>query len=446
MLEENFLDLILAVYSFVTIFTLIIMYKKRAYPKFWIIASISLGVASVTFMFRHINPDFRMIGNIFYFLTAILLGSSILSEYFQKVISNQNIKSKYYIISIIISSVILVATILLFLQNSLINLIQSSLMTFLIIIICVMMKLYNKEKSITHIFMLFTVNYSFCTLLFSVFQNIGIVGSWELAYIMKIMLYSTLLCTGLSAPIEDRMKKTEKKFLASFNRAEFYKDLFIHDINNMLQVILFAIQVLLVDKKGKYEDKELEYFKLIENQVHRGSNLVKNLQKLSKIKEQEIIFEKIEILEIIRRTIERIKNLNISRKIDIQLESDFNKIYIKANELIREVFENLLNNSIKHNTSPEIEIIIKVGRTFKDGQAYNKIEIIDNAKGIEDLRKNSIFSRAFNSETDQKGLGLGLSLVYKIITIFNGKIWVEDRVKGDYKKGSKFIILIPEIS
>lgn len=41
-------------------------------------------------------------------------------------------------------------------------------------------------------------------------------------------------------------------------------------------------------------------------------------------------------------------------------------------------------------------------------------------------------------------MGLGLSLVKKIINSYNGKIWVEDRFKGDFKKGSNFIFLIPE--
>ena len=41
-------------------------------------------------------------------------------------------------------------------------------------------------------------------------------------------------------------------------------------------------------------------------------------------------------------------------------------------------------------------------------------------------------------------MGVGLSLVKKIIKKYNGKIWVEDKVKGDYTKGSNFIILIPE--
>ena len=41
-------------------------------------------------------------------------------------------------------------------------------------------------------------------------------------------------------------------------------------------------------------------------------------------------------------------------------------------------------------------------------------------------------------------MGLGLSLVKKIIESYHGQIWVEDRFEGDYSKGSNFIVLIPE--
>jgi len=33
----------------------------------------------------------------------------------------------------------------------------------------------------------------------------------------------------------------------------------------------------------------------------------------------------------------------------------------------------------------------------------------------------------------------------KIIDAYKGQIWVEDRVKGDHRKGSNFIVLIPEV-
>ena len=41
-----------------------------------------------------------------------------------------------------------------------------------------------------------------------------------------------------------------------------------------------------------------------------------------------------------------------------------------------------------------------------------------------------------------KVYGALLSLVKKILDGYNGKIWVEDKVKGDYSKGSNFILLI----
>jgi len=44
-----------------------------------------------------------------------------------------------------------------------------------------------------------------------------------------------------------------------------------------------------------------------------------------------------------------------------------------------------------------------------------------------------------------RGMGLGLSLVKKIIESYHGQIWVEDRVKGDSTRGSNFVLLIPEV-
>ena len=41
-------------------------------------------------------------------------------------------------------------------------------------------------------------------------------------------------------------------------------------------------------------------------------------------------------------------------------------------------------------------------------------------------------------------MGIGLSLVKKIVDTYGGKIWVNNRIKGDYKKGSDFILLFRE--
>ena len=70
----------------------------------------------------------------------------------------------------------------------------------------------------------------------------------------------------------------------------------------------------------------------------------------------------------------------------------------------------------------------------------------DDGIGIEDSRKELIFQRAYSRKSIGSGIGLGLSLVKKIIESYKGDIWVEDKVKGDHTQGSKFIILIPQMN
>ena len=72
------------------------------------------------------------------------------------------------------------------------------------------------------------------------------------------------------------------------------------------------------------------------------------------------------------------------------------------------------------------------------------MEFKDNGEGIPDLQKKHIFQHEFKEFVSGKGMGLGLSLVKKIIKSYNGNIRVEDKVKGDYTKGSNFILLIPK--
>ncbi|MBD3215619.1 MAG: hypothetical protein GF311_23615 [Candidatus Lokiarchaeota archaeon] len=445
MLEEIYLDLILAVFSFITVSLFVFMYNKRAYPKLWIATAISLAIGSFIFLFRHIDQDYRIFGNVFYLLTTLFLGFSIIFEYFQKILPDQQIKSKLYLISSILISNFLIIIILGILQVSLINIIQISVMVFLFLIAFIMIRLYKKEKSITHILMLFTVIFSFLTLFFSVLHNYNLELVWELAYIMKVMLYATLLLTATSAPIENRRKNTEKKFWESFSRAEFYKDVFIHDINNMLQIILSAIQILLINNPNQSKERERAYLKMIRNQVYRGSKLIENLRMLSHLEKKEIFLKKLEIVSKLKNVLDQIKAYYKDKKIDVQVETYSTIIYVNVNELILEVFHNLLTNAIEHNDNEEIFISVRFKRAQQNNQNFLRIEIEDNGKGIEDSRKKSIFFRAFKKDNELRGLGLGLSLVNKIVNIFNGKIWVEDRVEGDYSKGSKFIILIPQI-
>ena len=46
--------------------------------------------------------------------------------------------------------------------------------------------------------------------------------------------------------------------------------------------------------------------------------------------------------------------------------------------------------------------------------------------------------------TGIKGFGLGLSIVGAVVEKVGGRIWVEDRIKGDFSKGTVFKIALPK--
>jgi signal transduction histidine kinase len=155
--------------------------------------------------------------------------------------------------------------------------------------------------------------------------------------------------------------------------------------------------------------------------------------------------ESIEALQVLNDAVKFIQGSFSNKDIDIQIDSQIKKVFVQANEYLLDVFENILFNAIKYNDNPTVEILIRIHQpNYKsEGQNYIKMEFIDNGIGIPDDRKEIILKRTSEGKRTVKGMGIGLFTVNKIVKNYKGKIWVEDRIKGDPSKGSNFIILIP---
>jgi PAS domain S-box-containing protein len=244
---------------------------------------------------------------------------------------------------------------------------------------------------------------------------------------------------------ERRLKESEKKYKDAYNRANFYQDLFAHDINNILHIISSSLELISYSlNDSEKSNMIIEAENIINKQVERGAKLVSNVHTLSKLEEEEIHKHPTEICRLMNNAIEFVKKTYNGKIIKITIECEDEHIIINANELMQGVFENIFLNAIKYNENSEIIISIKVSKIEMDNKNYHKIEFIDNGIGVPDDRKRIIFQQGNRELKGTKGMGLGLSLVKKILKSFNGKIWVEDRVKDDFTQGSNFIILLPE--
>jgi PAS domain S-box-containing protein len=245
---------------------------------------------------------------------------------------------------------------------------------------------------------------------------------------------------------EQELKESGKKYREAYNRAELYKDIFAHDINNILQSILSGTQIseLILDNPEKLDNLKINA-RIIKEQVIRGAKLVSNVRKLSQLEEAGRNLEKIEILNVLKNTISFVKKSYKDKNLAIRIDSIIENLFVKANDFLEDVFENLLINAIKHNKNLLVDITVRISREQQNGINYLKMEFLDNGVGVDDIVKEKIFQRGYSKEEIFFGMGLGLSLVRGIIETYNGKIWVEDRVKGDRSKGSNFVLLIPEV-
>jgi signal transduction histidine kinase len=79
-------------------------------------------------------------------------------------------------------------------------------------------------------------------------------------------------------------------------------------------------------------------------------------------------------------------------------------------------------------------------RTFHDAWRNQlRLEVEDTGVGIPEDKVSQIFEPFFSTKSQDKGVGLGLSVVYGIIKEHRGSIYV----KSDVGKGTNFILRFP---
>jgi len=245
---------------------------------------------------------------------------------------------------------------------------------------------------------------------------------------------------------EEKLKKSEERYKDAYNRAELYKNIFYHDINNIFSNIKLSVDL---SKKylGKPErEKDIEaLYDIIEKQFVKGTKLVSNVGKVFALDQSKVSLKSIDALKKLKDAKKFIQNSFLETNIKINIDPYAKKIHILADDLLIDVYDNLLLNAITYNNNTNIEILIKITKMVKNKKNFVKFQFQDNGIGIPQDRKDLIFHKRSVKEKDSKGLGFGLTLVKKIIENYNGEIWVEDKVSGDYSQGSKFIVIIPEV-
>ena len=244
----------------------------------------------------------------------------------------------------------------------------------------------------------------------------------------------------IARDISDR-KQAEEALSDAKSRAELYLDLMGHDINNMHQIALGYLELARdlmphKDDQAEFLDKPIEV-------LQRCAMLIQNVRKLQKLQDSLFQTQDIDVCGLlvdVQREFGSVPHKTITLNLN-----GCEGCHVHANELLHDVFANLVSNAIKHTGNrADIEIILDV---FSDeGDKYCRVRVDDNGPGIPDDFKPKIFNRLLKGDSKVKGMGLGLYLVKSLVDSYGGHVWVENRVAGDHSKGARFVVMLPAIN
>jgi len=243
---------------------------------------------------------------------------------------------------------------------------------------------------------------------------------------------------GISADISER-KLTEEVLKEAKQEAELYLDLMGHDINNMHQIALGYLELSQGLPPGVQQEEMIE--KSIE-MLQRSTQLIQNVGKLQRLNEGLLQMHEVDV-GVLLHAVQREFGAVPGKNVRLNLNSD-GHYYIRANELLYDVFANLVGNAIKH-TGGKADIDISLDVIDDNDDRFCQVRVDDNGPGIPNEFKVRIFNRVLNGSSKTKGMGLGLYLVKSLVDSYDGRVWVEDRVPGDYTKGARFVVMLPTI-
>lgn len=219
--------------------------------------------------------------------------------------------------------------------------------------------------------------------------------------------------------IEVHLQKVEEttKYLENFAAVA------AHDLKAPVRIASSFAKILHRKYKDKFDPKDVEYFRFISDNIGRLGIMIDDLLSLSKLDQDLPPPRLTNINDVLQEVLTRLKARMDDTKAVVQLNSDLP--YVEAhNSLIVQLFQNIIENAMKHRVAARDPKIIIHSRPFEANAAYHLFEIRDNGEGIPHRLQPYVFE-LFNGSNKNDSTGIGLATCKKIVSLYGGKIWVE---------------------
>lgn len=211
-----------------------------------------------------------------------------------------------------------------------------------------------------------------------------------------------------------------------------YAHVVSHDLKSPLRSINALVSWVKEDNEGTLDAVTLDNLDLIETTLEKMEALISDVLNYSSVSKNTIDYEDVPTQEVL---VDIIDLLHIPDHIFITVDQDL-PVLKGVRARVQQLFQNLLSNAIQYCDKEKGLIHV----SCRDVEGFHQFAISDNGIGIARKYHKKIFKIFQSLHTRKESTGIGLSIVKKIVDMYNGDIWLE----SEEGIGTTFYFTIPK--
>lgn len=264
----------------------------------------------------------------------------------------------------------------------------------------------------------------------------------RLVFLIIVILSVTLLSERVERVyklqnLNDKLLKQTKKLEDTNAELESFAYSVSHDLKIPLRSIDGSSRIIFEEYQNQLDKNGINLLNSVRTNTNRMNILLDEVLLLSRAGSQEMNIMDIDTKEMVKSICYDVYNQYSDRDIRFNLAE---LPVIKGDRLLlKQVFENIISNSIKFTSKKEFTII---DIDFEDNKHDYVFCISDNGIGFntKDCSKLFVLFQRMHSNDEYEGTGVGLSIVQRIVRRHDGNVWAE----GEIGNGAKFYFSIPK--
>ena len=244
-------------------------------------------------------------------------------------------------------------------------------------------------------------------------------------------------------PEMDQLTITMNRMADFIDRNERSRRRFVSDVSHELKTPITSIGGFvdgILDGTIPHSE-EKKYLRIVSSEVDRMSRLVHTMLNISRFEEGTMAprFERADITHLLIKTILLFENKINDKSLYVEgLDECPRAIAVVDKDLVQQVFYNLTENAIKFvNKKGTLSFAVE----SDDEQVH--VHLRNTGEGLTEEEISRVFDRFYKTDEsrgkDTTGVGLGLSIVSRIVALHSGQVMVKS-VKGEY---TEFIVTLP---